>query len=108
MNSISPNLNLMIKSCEKVSKVLIRDFGEVEKLQVSIKGPKNFVTNSDRKVEDMLVNELSKSKKKYSFLTEESGFIKNEENARFGRLRSSRKLETAEYSSEMVRFYNKK
>ena len=50
MNSISPNLNLMIKSCEKVSKVLIRDFGEVEKLQVSIKGPKNFVTNSDRKV----------------------------------------------------------
>ena len=40
MNSISPNLNLMIKSCEKVSKVLIRDFGEVEKLQVSIKGPK--------------------------------------------------------------------
>ena len=45
MNSISPNLNLMIKSCEKVSKVLIRDFGEVEKLQVSIKGPKNFVTN---------------------------------------------------------------
>ena len=63
MNSISSNLNLMIKSCEKVSKVLIRDFGEVEKLQVSIKGPKNFVTNSDRKVEDMLVNELSKSKK---------------------------------------------
>ena len=57
MNSISPNLNLMIKSCEKVSKILIRDFGEVEKLQVSIKGPKNFVTNSDRKVENMLVNE---------------------------------------------------
>ena len=79
MNSISPILNLMIKSCEKVSKVLIRDFGEVEKLQVSIKGPKNFVTNSDRKVEDMLVNELSKSKKKYSFLTEESGFIKNKD-----------------------------
>ena len=59
MNSISPNLNLMIKSCEKVSKILIRDFGEVEKLQVSIKGPKNFVTNSDKKVEDMLDNELS-------------------------------------------------
>jgi len=83
MNSISPNLNLMIKSCEKVSKVLIRDFGEVEKLQVSIKGPKNFVTNSDRKVEDMLVNELSKSKKKYYFLTEESGFIKNEDKENF-------------------------
>ena len=83
MNSISPNLNLMIKSCEKVSKVLIRDFGEVEKLQVSIKGPKNFVTNSDKKVEGMLVDELSKSKKKYSFLTEESGFIKNEDKENF-------------------------
>ena len=83
MNSISPNLNLMIKSCEKVSKILIRDFGEVEKLQVSIKGPKNFVTNSDKKVEDMLVKELSKSKKKYSFLTEESGFIKNEDTKNF-------------------------
>ena len=57
----------MIKSCEKVSKVLIRDFGEVEKLQVSIKGPKNFVTNSDKKVEDMVVNELSKSKKNILF-----------------------------------------
>ena len=83
MNSISPNLNLMIKSCEKVSKVLIRDFGEVEKLQVSVKGPKNFVTNSDKKVEDMLVKELSKSKKNYSFLTEESGFIKNKDTENF-------------------------
>ena len=83
MNSISPILNLMIKSCEKVSKVLIRDFGEVEKLQVSVKGPKNFVTNSDKKVEDMLVKELSKSKKNYSFLTEESGFIKNKDTENF-------------------------
>ena len=68
MISISSNLNIMIKAAEKASKSVIRDFGEVEKLQVSIKGPKNFVTNSDKKVEDMLVNELSKSKKKYSFL----------------------------------------
>ena len=44
MNSISPNLNLMIKASEKASKILIRDFGEVEKLQVSLKGPNNFVT----------------------------------------------------------------
>ena len=75
----SANINVMVNACRKASKNLIRDFGEVEKLQVSIKGPKNFVTNSDKKVEDMLVNELSKSKKKYSFLTEESGFIKNED-----------------------------
>ncbi len=79
MNSISPNLNLMIKASEKASKILIRDFGEVEKLQVSLKGPNNFVTNADRKVEKILINELEKSKKNFSILTEESGFIKNED-----------------------------
>ena len=79
MNSISPNLNLMIKACEKASKVLIRDFGEIENLQVSQKGPKNFVTNSDLKIEKILLNELSKNKKKYSILSEEIGFIKNED-----------------------------
>ena len=47
MNSISPNLNIMIKAAEKASKILIRDFGEVEKLQVSKKGPYDFVTKSD-------------------------------------------------------------
>ena len=53
MHSISPNLNLMIKSCEKVSMTLKRDFGELENLQVSLKGPNNFVTNSDKKVEKL-------------------------------------------------------
>ena len=60
MKSISPNLNIMIKACEKASKILIRDFGEVENLQVSKKGPKDFVTNSDKKVEKILIKELSK------------------------------------------------
>ncbi len=83
MHSISPNLNLMIKSCEKVSMTLKRDFGELENLQVSLKGPNNFVTNSDKKVEKILIEELSKSKKKYSFLTEESGFIKNDDTKNF-------------------------
>ena len=41
----------MIKAAEKASKILIRDFGELEKLQVSLKGPSDFVTNSDKKVE---------------------------------------------------------
>ena len=58
MKSISPNLNLMIKACEKASKVLIRDFGELENLQGSKKGPKDFVTNADKKVEKILINEL--------------------------------------------------
>ena len=51
MNSISPVLNLMIKASEKASKILIRDFGELEKLQISVKGPNNFVTNADRRVD---------------------------------------------------------
>ena len=77
MNSISPNLNLMIKACEKASKFIIRDFGELENLQVSKKGPKDFVTKTDKRVEKILIEELSKSKKNYSFITEETGKILN-------------------------------
>ena len=77
MNSISANLNIMIKASEKASKVLIRDFGEVEKLQVSIKGPSNFVSNADKKSEKIIIEELSKSRKKYSILSEEVGKINN-------------------------------
>ncbi len=75
MNSISANLRIMIKAAEKASKILIRDFGEIEKLQVSIKGPADFVSSSDKKSEKTIIEELLKSKKKYSFLTEESGKI---------------------------------
>ena len=77
MNSISANLNIMIKAAEKASKVLIRDFGEVEKLQVSVKGPSDFVTNADKKAEKIIIEELSKSRKKFSILSEEIGEIKN-------------------------------
>ena len=77
MISISSNLNLMIKAAEKASKFVIRDFGEVEKLQVSKKGPYDFVTKTDKKVEKILIEELSKSKKNYSFITEETGKIEN-------------------------------
>ena len=67
----------MIKACEKASKSLIRDFGEIEHLQVSMKGPSDFVTNADKKVEKILIDELSKAKKNYSILSEEAGYIKN-------------------------------
>jgi len=67
----------MIKAAEKASKVLIRDFGELEKLQVSSKGPSDFVTNSDKKVEKIIIEELTKSRKKFSILSEEIGEIKN-------------------------------
>ena len=55
MISISANLNIMIKAAEKASKSIIRDFGEVEKLQISKKGPHDFVTKTDRYVEKILV-----------------------------------------------------
>ena len=79
MISISANLNVMIKAAEKASKSIIRDFGEVEKLQVSKKGPKDFVTKTDKLVEKILIEELLKTKKNYSFVTEESGIIKNKD-----------------------------
>ena len=83
MISISSNLNLMIKAAEKASKSVIRDFGEVEKLQVSKKGPHDFVTKTDKNVEKILIEELSKSKKYYSFITEESGNINNKDKDNF-------------------------
>ena len=79
MNSISANLNVMIKASEKASKFLIRYFGEVENLQVSVKGPLDFVTNTDIKVEKILIEELTKSKKNFSILSEETGLIKNKD-----------------------------
>ena len=67
----------MIKACEKASKIIIRDFGEIENLQVTKKGPKDFVTKTDKRVEKIIIEELSKSKKHFSFITEETGEILN-------------------------------
>ena len=79
MNSISPNLNIMIKASEKASKILIRDFGEIENLQVSKKGPSDFVTNSDLKTEKIIIDELKKAKPNYSILSEENGIENNKD-----------------------------
>ena len=73
MPLLSANLNIMEKACKKASKLLIRDFGEIEKLQVSKKGPGDFVTNSDKRTEKIIMNELSLARPDYSFLAEESG-----------------------------------
>ena len=80
MNSISANLNIMIKASEKASKILIRDFGELEKLQVSRKGPKDFVTNSDLKTEKVIIEMLKKARPNFSIISEESGIEKNKDN----------------------------
>jgi len=79
VNSISANLNVMIKASEKASKVLIRDFGEIEKLQVSKKGPSDFVTNSDIKAEKIIIEELKKARPNYSIISEENGTENNKD-----------------------------
>ena len=69
----------MIKASEKASKILIRDFGELEKLQVSKKGPTDFVTNSDLKAEKIIIEELQKGRPNYSIISEESELKKNKD-----------------------------
>ena len=73
MKSISANLNIMIKAAEKASRALIRDFGEIEKLQVSIKGPTDFVSSADLKAEKIIIEELKKARPNYSIVSEEDG-----------------------------------
>ena len=73
MKSISANLNIMIKAVEKASRALIRDFGEIEKLQVSLKGPSDFVSNADLKAEKIIIEEIKKARPNYSIISEEDG-----------------------------------
>src|ERR1035438_5107809 len=63
----------MIAAARKAARALKRDFGELEKLQVSLKGPANFVSSADRRAEETLFQELSKARPGYSFLGEEGG-----------------------------------
>ena len=79
MKSISANLNVMIKAAEKASRALIRDFGEIEKLQVSIKSPANFVSNADLKAEKIIIEELKKARPNYSIISEEDGSESNKD-----------------------------
>ena len=75
----SPKLNIMYKACMKASKSLIRDFGEIENLQVSSKGPGDFVSSADKRTEKIIIDELLKAHPDYGILSEESGVI-NEKN----------------------------
>ena len=71
----SPQINLIIKACMKASRSLIRDFGEIENLQVSTKGPGDFVTSADKRTEKILIEELQKAHPEYGIITEEAGII---------------------------------
>jgi myo-inositol-1(or 4)-monophosphatase len=66
-------LNVMIKAARKAGRTLKRDFGEVENLQVSLKGPANFVTAADKRAEEIVYEELTQARPGYSFLGEEGG-----------------------------------
>ena len=66
-------LNVMIKAARQAARTLKRDFGEVEHLQVSLKGPGNFVTAADRRAEEILLEELQRARPGYGFLGEEGG-----------------------------------
>jgi myo-inositol-1(or 4)-monophosphatase len=66
-------LNVMIKAARKAGRALKRDFGEVEQLQVSLKGPANFVTAADHRAEQTLREELLRARPGYGFLGEEGG-----------------------------------
>jgi myo-inositol-1(or 4)-monophosphatase len=71
----SPQINLIIKACMKASRSLIRDFGEIENLQVSTKSPGDFVSSADKRTEKIIVNELLKAHPDYGIITEESGVL---------------------------------
>src|SRR5215831_1007584 len=70
---LSPALNVMIAAARKAGRPLIRDFGELENLQISLKGPADFVSNADQRTERILIEELSKARPGYGFLAEETG-----------------------------------
>ncbi len=73
--ALSPLLNVMTQAARKAGRSLARDFGEVENLQVSVKGPANFVSAADLRAEEILFNELRKTRPGYGFLMEERGIV---------------------------------
>jgi myo-inositol-1(or 4)-monophosphatase len=75
MKYISPALNVMTAAARKAGRGLIRDFGELENLQVSMKGPADFVTTADKRTENQLVEELTRVRPGYTFLVEEAGIV---------------------------------
>jgi myo-inositol-1(or 4)-monophosphatase len=71
----SPHINIISKACMKASRSLIRDFGELENLQVSSKGPGDFVSSADKRTEKIIIDELQKAHPEYGIITEETGII---------------------------------
>ncbi|HUU67460.1 MAG TPA: inositol monophosphatase family protein [Methyloceanibacter sp.] len=72
-------MNVMVPAARKAGRSLARDFGEVEALQVSLKGPANFVSAADHRAEDILYTELTRARPGYGLLMEERGEIKGDD-----------------------------
>jgi myo-inositol-1(or 4)-monophosphatase len=70
---LSAHLTIMVTAAQRAAKQLLRDFNEVEQLQVSIKGPSDFVSQADLRAEAMIKQDLNKARPGYAFLMEESG-----------------------------------
>lgn len=77
----SPMLQVMVAAAQKAGRAILRDFGEVEQLQVSKKGPADFVSTADRKAERIVVQELQKARPRFGMLLEESGEIAGEDSS---------------------------
>ena len=73
MPYLSPALNVMVAAARKAGRPLIRDFGELENLQISMKGPADFVSSADQRTEKILIEELTKARPGYSIHGEETG-----------------------------------
>src|ERR1700759_4947327 len=69
-------LQIMVTAAMKAGRSLTKDFGEIENLQVSVKGPADFVTNADKAAEKIVHDELAKARPTYGFLREEGGEVK--------------------------------
>jgi myo-inositol-1(or 4)-monophosphatase len=72
-------MRVMVEAARKAGRSLSRDFGEVQNLQVSMKGPGDFVSQADRKAEEIIFTELSRARPGYSFLMEERGVVEGED-----------------------------
>jgi myo-inositol-1(or 4)-monophosphatase len=78
-----PIINIMSRAAEKAARSLKRDFYEVENLQISVKGPGDFVSAADKRAEQIIYEELLKARPDAAFLMEESGEVKGKGNSRF-------------------------
>ena len=79
MPPLSPLISVMTAAARKASRRLVRDFGEVEQLQVTRKGPADFVSTADHRTEQMLFDELSRARPTYGFLLEERGLVEGKD-----------------------------